>query len=136
MALQTVRTKASVSEFLAKAAGDRLPDCRKISAMMKEATGAPAEMWGPAIIGFGSCLYRYENGRTMDWMEIAYSPRKSGLVLYLESEFSGKAAMLKLLGKHKQTKACLHLKRLADVDAAVLGQMIAASVAATRKRHA
>jgi hypothetical protein len=136
MALQTVRTKASVSAFLAAAAGDRLADCRTINAMMKEVTGAPAEMWGPAIIGFGSCQYRYPDGRTMDWMLVAYSPRKTGLVLYLESEFPGKAAMLKRLGKHKQTKACLHVKRLADVDVDVLREMIAVSVAASKAKHA
>lgn len=136
MALQTVRTKASVSEFLAKAAGDRLADCRTINGMMKDATGASPAMWGPAIIGFGSCQYRYDNGRTMDWMLVAYSPRKAGLVLYLESDFPGKAAMLKRLGKHTQTKACLHIKRLADVDADVLRQLIVASVAFTRGKYA
>jgi hypothetical protein len=39
------------------------------------------------------------------------------------------------LGKFKTGKACLYLKRLADVDQVVLEQLIARSVAHLRNTH-
>jgi len=36
--------------------------------------------------------------------------------------------LLPKLGKHKMSGGCLHIKRLSDVDMAVLGKVIAASV--------
>jgi hypothetical protein len=37
-------------------------------------------------------------------------------------------ALLAKLGKHKTGKSCLYLKRLADVDVAVLEELISTSV--------
>jgi hypothetical protein len=133
-ALQTVRTKASVDGFLRGVPADRLADCREIIAMLSAAAGAAPEMWGPAIIGFGESVYRYPDGRTMDWMEVAFSPRKAEFTLYLERDFDGKADLLSRLGKHKASPACLYVKRLADVDRDVLRTLVTRSVAATRKR--
>jgi hypothetical protein len=39
------------------------------------------------------------------------------------------------LGKHKLGKGCLYLKRLADVDVAVLEALVAHSVAEMRRRY-
>ena len=52
--LKTKRNKASVSTFLKKFEADRYRDCEIIIDLMTEATGEEAEMWGSAIIGFGS----------------------------------------------------------------------------------
>ena len=43
--------------------------------------------------------------------------------------------LLKALGKHKLSGGCLHIKRLDDVDRAVLGKVVSASVKETRRRH-
>ena len=51
-------------------------DCRTIAKMMEKATKAKPKMWGPSIVGFGSCRYKYPDGREMDWMLIAFSPRQ------------------------------------------------------------
>jgi len=44
-------------------------------------------------------------------------------------------AALAKLGRHRMGKACLYLRRLADVDVAVLEQLVRDSVAETRRRH-
>jgi hypothetical protein len=132
-ALQTVRTKASVDGFLRAVAAERHADCREIIALMSAAAGSGPEMWGPAIIGFGKSLYRYPDGRTMDWMLVAFSPRKTDFVLYLD-DFTGKPALMKRLGKHKTGKTCLYIKRLDDVDRGVLGELVTRSVKATREK--
>lgn len=134
--IKTKATKASVREFLKRAAGNRTADCATLVAMHTRATGAKPKMWGPGIIGFGDCKYRYPDGREMDWMEAAFSPRKTDLVLYLMVSFPERKALLAKLGKHRIGKSCLYIKRLADVDVQVLQELIDRSVAATRKGRA
>jgi hypothetical protein len=87
-------------------------------------------MWGPAIVGFGVYHYRYESGREGDWMVTGFSPRKNDLTLYLMPGLEDQAERLARLGRHKTGKSCLYLKKLADVDLEVLGEMIAWSVQA------
>lgn len=118
--LKTRPTESSVDAFI-----DAVPDARKredakaVRAMMERITGEPAVMWGPGIVGFGT--YRYECGK--DWGEmcrLGFSPRKAELVLYVLTESEGQDAFLARLGKHKTGKSCLYIKRLSDVDEAVL----------------
>ncbi|MEZ9822572.1 hypothetical protein AB4238_18405 [Shewanella sp. 10N.286.45.A1] len=43
--------------------------------------------------------------------------------------------MLPKLGKHKTGKSCLYIKRLSDVDLAVLSELIRDSIAKMKKRY-
>jgi hypothetical protein len=63
-----------------------------------------------------------------------FAPRKQDLVLYLGPGLEHKDLLAKL-GKHKASGGCLHVKRLADVDRAVLRSLIDASVRELRTRH-
>ena len=55
---------------------------------MVRVTGAPATMWGPAIVGFGCRHYRYDSGREGDTLRVGFAARKGTLVLYgLGSQF-------------------------------------------------
>ncbi len=92
-------------------------------------------MWGPSIIGFGSHHYRYDSGREGDMPLIAFSPRKTATVLYNVIGFSGSDGLLAKLGKHTTGKGCLYIKKLADVDQAVLNALFAKSIAAQRARY-
>ena len=126
---KTKPTKESVSAFLERATdGDRRKDCAALVRIMKGASGAPATMWGRAIIGFGTREIAYAGGRTGEWPIIAFSPRKQDLTLYIGRRVEGLDAMLARLGKHKLSGGCLHIKHLSDVDQAVLGKVIAASI--------
>ena len=122
---KTLPTDASVAKFIAALDAPRRADCTAIAAMMEKAAGEAPRLWGSSIVGFGS--YRSNTG---EWPIVGFAPRKNDLTLYLKSSFDGKEALLARLGKHKSSVACLYIKRLSDVDTAVLRQLIEASVAA------
>ena len=123
--LKTRKTGASVKAFIdALPDEERRADCREVARLMREVTGAKPAMWGPSIVGFGQQMLRYASGRELDWPLAAFSPRKQDLVLYCLGGYPGQQALLKRLGKHKTGKVCLYIKRLADVDEAVLKQLI------------
>ncbi|MEU4620895.1 DUF1801 domain-containing protein [Actinoplanes sp. NPDC023801] len=123
---KTTRNDLSVADFLAAVADPRRrEDAEAACALMTEATGAEPAMWGAAIIGFGTYHYRYASGRTGDWPAIALSPRKEALTLYISAGFDGYDDLIARLGPHRTGKSCLYLKRLADVDQAVLKDLVA-----------
>lgn len=131
---KTKPTSQSLADFLADQPDARRRDCEAIDAMMREASGEPAVMWG-AIVGYGRYLAPRADGSAYEWPMIGFSPRKQALVLYLMADFEQQAALLSKLGKHTTSKACLYIKRLSDVDAGVLRQMIERSVAAMEPRR-
>ncbi|WP_292070882.1 DUF1801 domain-containing protein [Brevundimonas sp. UBA7534] len=128
---KTRPTDASVPDFIAAVENPtRRADADSICAMMGEATAEPPVLWGASIIGFGS--YRSPTG---DWPLVGFSPRKANLVLYVMPGFEGQSDLLARLGKHKTGSSCLYLNRLADIDRAVLRQIIDRSVASMRTRY-
>ncbi len=123
--LKTRETDADVGAFLAAIEDDqRRADCEAICAMMREAAGVEPKMWGESIVGFGHYDYRYASGRSGTWMRIGFAPRKRDLTLYIMPGFEASDDLMAQLGKHKTGKSCLYIKRLADVDRAVLRQLV------------
>jgi Domain of unknown function (DU1801) len=126
---KTQATDGDVTAFIEGVADDgQRADAHGIAEMMARLSGAPAKMWGPSIIGFGSYHYKYDSGREGDTLRIGFSPRKGQTVLYLPGTISGQSDLLARLGKHKEGKGCLYIKRLSDVDMAVLEEMVRASI--------
>ena len=131
--LKTQPTDESVDDFLdAIEAEHRRADAGAICALMKNVSGHEPQMWGAAMVGFGRYSYIYANGRGGEWFEIGFSPRKQSLTLYLSGGFEQHKELLSRLGKHSTSKACLYIKRLSDVDVAVLRELVEASVERTR----
>jgi len=131
---KTTLTEASVEEYIANIADEgRRADCVALAKLMSAVTRKPPKMWGPAIVGFGQYHYQYDSGREGDMCLAGFSSRKADLTVYVFTE--GQEALLAKLGKHRRSKACLYLKRLADVDQAVLKKVIAASVAEVKRRY-
>lgn len=127
---KTQPTDAAVAEFIAAVPDAvRRADAEQLVALMGAESGEPATMWGPSIIGFGSYHYRYDSGREGDMARIGFSPRKAETVLYLVDGYDEQQDLLARLGKHRAGKACLYIKRLADVDMTVLMEMIRRSLA-------
>jgi len=127
---KTRPTDASVADFIAAAEpAARRADAEVLCRMLEEVTGEKPVMWGPTIVGFGS--YR---GATGDWPRLGFSPRKAQTVAYLLG-FEGQDAMLARLGKHTTGVACLYIKKLADVDSAVLREIAEASFAEMSRRY-
>jgi Domain of unknown function (DU1801) len=133
---KTKPTKLSVTAFLdALTDPARRTDAKALLKLMQTAAHEKPKMWGPSIIGFGSCHYKYESGREGDMPLIAFSPRKAATVLYGMTGFSQAPALLAKLGKHSTGKGCLYIKKLADVDQSVLQTMMTKSLAAKRARR-
>src|SRR5690606_273573 len=113
---------ASVEDFIdAATPAQRREDGFTLLEIMQEITGEPAVMWGPSIVGFGNRPMVYASGAEVDWPVVAFSPRKASLVLYIDHDDD----LLAQLGKHKLGKGCLYITKLADVDVAVLRELIA-----------
>jgi hypothetical protein len=128
---KTKPTEVSVESFLNGVADDlRRADAWQMLEIMKEITGLTPRMRGPTMVGFGEYHYRYASGHEGDTFLTGFSPRKNALTLYfmagLQERFGEE---LRKLGKAKASKGCLYIKKLADVDLAVLRKMIRANVA-------
>ncbi len=133
---KTRPTGASVDEYLAsRASAEQLKDCKAIMAICKRVTKRQPKMWGPSIVGYGSYAYRYESGHSGESCLAAFAIRGRELVVYLVADTPEQADRLGKLGRHKMGKSCLYFKRLADLDVKVLEELIAGSVAETRRRY-
>jgi hypothetical protein len=127
--LKTKRTNARVTAFLDQVSDEsRRKDCQTLVRMMKKATKAEPKMWGPSIVGFGDYRYKYASGRENDWFLVGFSPRKQDLTLYIMAGFDKYDALMSKLGKYKTGKSCLYIKRLDDIDPAVLQHLISTSI--------
>lgn len=135
---KTVATPADPAAFIdAIADPGQQGDARTLCATMARLAAAPPVMWGPSIIGFGRYRYRYESGREGEMCRIGFSPRKGRTIIYFpDGDSDGDhAADLARLGRHKTGKACLHVRRLADIDLAVLEAMIARSLTSMAQKY-
>ena len=132
---KTKKTGESVEAFI-----EAVPDAQKradsycLIKMMQEITGEAPQMWGPSLIGFGDCHYAYDSGHTGDWFVVGFSPRKTAISLYLTCGLTEQfSSHLEKLGKFKTGVGCLYVKKLADIDLAVLREMIQISVKSLAK---
>ena len=133
---KTKPTEASVSAFIQRIGdADRREDCRTLLQLMQRASGVEPKMWGSSMIGFGSYHHKYASGHEGDCFLIGFAPRKQDFSLYIMPGFEPYAALLAKLGKHKTGKACLTIRRLADVDLGVLQELLSSSVKKMKKKH-
>ncbi len=132
--LKTGANDGDVQSFLAAVPDEaRRADAQAVCDLMARASGEAPVMWGASIVGFGTQHLRYDSGRELDWMQIGFSPRKANTTLYLSGALEDYADQLARLGKHTTGKGCLYIKRLADVDTAVLEEIVTASLAHARE---
>ncbi len=118
---QTQPGQFPLDAFLAKVEPvQRRADAATLIDLFGKISGEAPQLWGPSIIGFGSHHYVYESGRESHTPRIAFAPRKAQLVLYVGASQPETAALLPGLGKHSTGKGCLYIKKLADIDLAVL----------------
>jgi Domain of unknown function (DU1801) len=123
--LKTKKTEIEVEDFIESIEAEAVrDDCRKLIGLMQKATNANPKMWGGNIIGFGHRVLKYESGRELEWMKIAFSPRKQNITLYLNNGEGWDENLLSNLGKHKLGKGCLYVKALKDVNLEILDELI------------
>ncbi len=61
--------------------------------------------------------------------------KKIAAMMRRATGFKPYGPLMKKLGKHKHGSSCLYIKRLADIDEAVLEKLIVESVKLMRKRY-
>ncbi|WP_149538574.1 DUF1801 domain-containing protein [Siccirubricoccus phaeus] len=126
----------SVDAFLAGLAdAARRADAIALREIMERVSGEPAVMWGGSLVGFGAYRYSYESGREGSMARVSFSPRAKELVLYGMGGFPEYENRLQKLGKHRTGKACLYIGRLADVDGAVLEELLSETLRYLRERY-
>lgn len=133
---KTRATDASVAGHIAAIASDeQRKDCEALVTLLRKVTKQEPKMWGPSIVGFGSYHYRYESGHEGDSCLTGFAARRNELVVYLVASGPEQESLLKKLGRHRMGKSCLYIRRLSDVDTAVLEKLVAGSVAEVRRRY-
>lgn len=133
---KTKSTQASVAQYIAAIADpERRAEAETVIKLMRRATKQDPVMWGPSIVGFGNYRYSYASGRSGESCATGFAARKGDISVYLVAEGPSQQELLSRLGKHKMGKACLSIKRLADVDLGVLEQLVAESYAEVNRRH-
>ena len=125
--LKTKQTNADVHDFINSFVDteQKRIDSFELLKLIQGFTGFEPKMWGSSIIGFGS--YHYKSERSVqegDWPLVGFSPRKAAISLYVYTGISEHQHLLKNLGMFKMGKACIYIKKLADIDQNELKKLI------------
>ncbi|TJZ62883.1 DUF1801 domain-containing protein [Sphingobacterium olei] len=127
---KTTETDGDAGEFIHSFADteQKRKDSFELLKLMKDFSGYEPKMWGPSIIGFGNYHYKYESGHEGDAPLIGFSPRKAAISLYVFTGLEEHTHLLKDLGKFKIGKACIYIKKLSDIDQAVLRILVTETI--------
>lgn len=127
--LKTARTDVDPAVYLAAQPKRRREESAALLEDFAAATGGlTPRMWGPSMIGYGRYRYRYESGREGEWFITGFAPRARALTIYVMPGYRDLGEPLQRLGKHRLGKSCLYINKLADVDRAVLREIVAEGV--------
>ena len=134
---KTTETAIRVADFIDAFVDDaqKKTDSFRLIALMTEWSGFEPKMWGPSIVGFGSYHYRYASGREGDAPLIGFSPRKAAFSLYVYSPVEDQKHLLESLGKLTMGKACLYVKKIADINLQTLEAVCRATIAYLNEHH-
>ena len=133
---KTTKTEQSVNDFIEEVEKEtKRDDSRRLIDIMTQLTGEKPYMYGPSIVGFGNYHYKYPSGHEGDAPLAGFSPRKAAISLYFAPDFPEREKLVQQLGKCKVAVSCIYVKRLDDIDEAVLKKMITASVNHVRKMY-
>ena len=133
---KTKQTDTSVENYIEAIEDEaRRKECRALITLMSKATKHEPKMWGTGIVGFGTYHYKYESGREGDACLAGFASRKGDISVYLAASSAKQPELLQRLGKHKMGKSCLTIRKLADVDAKVLQELVVESVAEVKRRY-
>ena len=134
---KTQETEYAFIDFLDSVEGEqKRKDSLELIRIFKEVSGFEPKMWGPSIIGFGSYHFKYESGREDEAPLVGFSPRKAAISLYFSSDIEGQqATLLSQLGKFKNGKSCIYIKKLADVKEDILKALTQESIEFIQKKY-
>ena len=136
--IKTKKTNADIHDFINTFANteQKKKDSYELIKLMQKLTGAEPKMWGPSIIGFGKYHYKSPKGtQEGDMPLLGFSPRKAAFSLYVYSGDPKHAYLLEGLGNYKIGKACIYVKRLADINQEVLINLMKTSIDYTHAKY-
>lgn len=115
---KTTETEVNVFDFINQFTDNeqKRADSYALIKLMQQVSGFAPTMWGPSIIGFGKYHYKYKSGHEGDAQLLGFSPRKAAISLYVHTGLEAHEHLLIDLGKFKMGKACIYIKKLADID--------------------
>jgi hypothetical protein len=99
-------------------------DAQTLTAMMQRISGHEPKLWNAGTLGFDTYHYKYTSGREGDGLVIGFYPRKGKITVYLMDGTARYSGLLAKLGKHTTTGYCLYIRRLSDIDLAVLEHIV------------
>ena len=133
---KTQKTDESIALFLSAVEHEqKRKDSYVLLELMQEITNTKPHLWGTSIIGFGEYHYTYASGREGDWFLTGFAPRKQALTLYLMCDLSHDGLDFTGLGKYKLGKGCLYIKRLNDINMAILKSIIKDSIRIIKEKY-
>lgn len=133
--LKTQPKDDSVEEFIASWPEEQAKEGKILCDLLSEATGQKPLRWGAKLIGFGKYTYHYVSGRSGDWMPVAFAPRSGGLTLYLvdgQEHYKDRLADMTVKGGGK---SCVYLKKLSEIDLAILSSVVGESYKSTVENY-
>ncbi len=110
-------------------------DSFRLIELMQDWSDSEPKMWGPTIVGFGNYHYKYASGHEGDAPVLGFSPRKAAFSLYIYSDTDRSKELLTNFGKFKMAKACIYVKKLADINEDVLKELCLESMKYIGEHH-
>ncbi|GAA1484180.1 helix-hairpin-helix domain-containing protein [Brachybacterium fresconis] len=122
--LKTHATAVDPADYVAGLDARRSREGHVLLELFGQATGAPATMWGPSMIGYGQTHYVYASGREGDTFHVGFSPRKADLALYGLVNLPRSDELLERMGRYRRGAGCVWVKKLEDIDLGALTELV------------
>lgn len=116
--------KDKVEDYISSLDEQTSKDSQTLIDIMQRVSGHEPNLWNVGTIGFDTYHYKYASGREGDGHIIGFYPRKGKITIYLMDGVARYAKLLSKIGNFTSTGYCLYIKRLSDIDQAILEQII------------
>lgn len=114
---KTSYTEKDVNDFIQEISDvQKREDSIRLIHLMHSVSNEAPKMFGGSIIGFGQYHYIYASGHEGYAPLIGFSPRKAAISLYVYTGLNEHRLLVEKLGKFKQGKACIYIKKLTDIN--------------------
>lgn len=114
---KTSYTEKDVNDFIQEISDvQKREDSIRLIHLMHSVSNEAPKMFGGSIIGFGQYHYIYASGHEGYAPLIGFSPRKAAISLYVYTGLDEHRLLVEKLGKFKQGKVCIYIKKLTDIN--------------------
>lgn len=107
-------------------------DAKALLNIFEKAVGEPPVVWGEKFIGYGTYKYRCASGYSAEIYATGFSVTNRKITLHLYLDEPELQSYLKRLGKTTSGKSCVYINKLADIDTAVLADMLGRAISYVR----